>query len=67
MSYGAILKILGDVERMVQNKTWEHWNWKTSLRTRLDERNVLYELMGGLSKVALDTFPAAAKAYDNCY
>jgi hypothetical protein len=47
---------------MMLKETEGGWDWKAGLRAQLDERNVLYELVGHLSKAARVTFAPAAGA-----
>ena len=44
---------------MVRNETQEGWDWRTALRAQLEERNVLYELVKGLSDGGKVTFTPA--------
>ena len=60
--YITVIRILDELERMVLRETQNGWDWKTELRAQLDERNVLYELVGGLSDAARVTFIRAADA-----
>jgi len=60
--YITVIRILDGRERMVLRETQNGWDWKTELQAQLDERNVLSELVGGLSDAARVTFILAADA-----
>ncbi|CZR64312.1 uncharacterized protein PAC_14210 [Phialocephala subalpina] len=60
--YLSILNSFANIQAMVDDETKPGWDWKKGLRAQLDERNVIYALVGGLSIEADKTFLPAARA-----